>query len=127
MKKKFILIAVFGLLLGACSEDVIKNNSVDDFVFDENADVLEVVDTEKHLVEFAKVLSKAVHERKEVREFLKNEALKQFDRNYNVLYYLVSDELIGGESFRDILISYSSDEVVGEIEKKCSVIEYTNT
>jgi hypothetical protein len=104
------------LFLSACSDDVVKNNNV---VFPSNN---EVVDTEKHLVEFAKVLSKAVHERKDVREFLKNEALKQFDRNYNVLYYLVSDEVIGGESFRDILISYSSEEVVRKIEKNVPLL-----
>ncbi|WP_026474704.1 hypothetical protein [Alkaliflexus imshenetskii] len=116
--KKFNLLILLGVFIFVgCSDNELDNN-----FNHENPDFEEVVDTEKHLVEFAKVLSKAVHERKDVREFLKNEALKQFDCNYNVLYYLVSDELIGDESFRDILISYSSEEVIDQVERNVPLL-----
>lgn len=116
--KKFNLLILLGVFIFVgCSDNELDNN-----FYHENPDFEEVVDTEKHLVEFAKVLSKAVHERKDVREFLKNEALKQFDCNYNVLYYLVSDELIGDESFRDILISYSSEEVIDQVERNVPLL-----
>lgn len=121
MKLNLMFIALISLFLSACSDDLIKNN-IDNSEFVGNADELVGLDTEKHLVEFAKVLSKVVHERKDVREFLKNEALKQFDRNYNVLYYLISDELVGKEAFRDVLISYSSEEVVERIEKNVPLL-----
>lgn len=71
---------------------------------------------EGYMTEFASILSKAVYARKDLREFLKQESLKQFDKNYDVLYYLVKDELIGNESFRDVLISFSSAAELEKIE-----------
>jgi hypothetical protein len=122
--KKFSLMFLLGVFLFVgCNEkellndiDEVRNHgemSLDDYKAD---------NVESYLVDFATVLSEVVHERKDVREFLKTEALKQFDRNYNVLYYLVSDELIGGESFRDILMSYSSLETIEEIEKNVPLV-----
>ena len=68
------------------------------------------------LTDFAEVLSKATYARREVREFLREEALKQFDRNYDVLYALARDKKVGDETFRDILVAYSSEEEMDRIE-----------
>ena len=68
------------------------------------------------MTKFASILSEAIYERKDLREFLKRESLKQFDKNYDVLYYLVKDEMIGNQSFRDILISFSSAAELQKIE-----------
>lgn len=51
---------------------------------------------ETKMADFARVLSKAVADRQDVRQFLKDEALKQFDLNYDILYGAVKDEQIGG-------------------------------
>ncbi|OOV29533.1 hypothetical protein BXU11_06510 [Flavobacterium sp. LM5] len=56
--------------------------------------------------------------------FLKNEALKQFDKDYNVLYYLVRNSVINGDRFRDILVSFSSEKDIAEIEKNVPLINY---
>lgn len=111
----FVLTCV-GALLSSCSNDNFLDGK-------ESASELKSVKTisgesqkEIHLINFARILSKVVYERQDVREFLKQESLKQFDKNYDVLYYLVKDEIIGGISFRDILISFSSEESIQEIE-----------
>lgn len=68
------------------------------------------------LTTFAKTLSAAVADRKEVREFLKEEALKKFDNNYDILYQLVKDQAVsGGETFHDILSEYSSEAQMADI------------
>ncbi len=109
------------LLLGSCSDDAFLNEAIN--VASEGK--VEAVklrsmanesEIEKYLVQFAEVLSKATYERKDVREFLKKESVKQFDKNYDVLYELVKDEEINGETLRDILVSYSSEDAIREIE-----------
>lgn len=77
---------------------------------------------EAAITHFAKLLSLAVYENKEVREFLKTEAMKEFDMNTDVLYAAVKDNIIAGKTFRDILCSYSSEEVISEIEKSVPLL-----
>lgn len=119
--KKFSLLILLGMFIfGGCSEkdsDIeIKNNG------SQNENLLNVNVKQKYLEKFAGILSKAVYERKDVREFLKTESLKQFDKNFNVLYYLISDVKINEKSFRDILISYSSKEAIEEIENNVPLL-----
>lgn len=50
-----------------------------------------IASEESALNNFAITLSKAVCSHQEVREFLRSEALKRFDKDYDVLYQLVKD------------------------------------
>ncbi|MDR2968772.1 MAG: hypothetical protein LBV32_04100 [Tannerellaceae bacterium] len=64
---------------------------------------------------FSKILSKAVSESRDVRRFIKTEALAQFDNDYDVFYPFVKDKVVAdGKTFRDILLSYcdSEDELI---------------
>lgn len=130
MKKCFFcvgrMVGVFLLLLNSCSDNALLEDGINaserekaERVMLRNANEDE---TEKYLVQFAEVLSKAVYEREDVRAFLKKESLKQFDKNYDVLYELVKEETINGKSFRDILVSYSSDKIIREIETNVSLL-----
>lgn len=65
---------------------------------------------------FARILSAAVSDSKDVREFLKAEALKKFDKNYDVLYMAVKDEMVGDKTFRQVLASYASEGAIDSIE-----------
>lgn len=65
---------------------------------------------------FAEILSKATFDRQDVRQFLKNEALKQFDKNYDVLYIKIKDSKIGDKTFKQILDSYASEGELDQIE-----------
>ncbi|MCM1022232.1 MAG: hypothetical protein NC343_08070 [Muribaculum sp.] len=66
---------------------------------------------------FAEILSRTIYNRQDVREFIKNEALKRFDGNTDILYGEIKNSEIGGVSFRDILISESSLDTISKIER----------
>lgn len=68
--------------------------------------------------EFAKILSEAVYNNIEARAFLKEEALKQFDRDYDVFYPVVKNKKMeNGQTFRELLLSYTDTERLKQIEK----------
>lgn len=91
------------------------SNIVDDFdLFNDTTPVLEK-DSAK--IQFAEILSRVIYDKTEVRKFLKEEASKKFDGNSDVLYKEVKDHNIGGTTFRNILISYSSKAQMTAIEK----------
>ena len=67
------------------------------------------------LEEFAAVLSKVVTGSEEVRAFFKDEALKQFDRDFDVFYPYVKDhKFSSGETLREMLVANETYE--GQIE-----------
>ncbi len=52
--------------------------------------------------------------------------MKQFDKDFNVLYYLVRNSEINGDKFRDILVSFSSEKDIVEIEKNVPLINISS-
>jgi hypothetical protein len=114
MKKPLLLVLVLSILLNSCNKE-------DDYSNSDKEALIENL-KEKNIQKFSEILSKVTYQRKDVREFLKNEALKQFDNDYNVLYYLVRNSKISGDSFRDILVSFSSEEDIYDIEKNVPLI-----
>lgn len=80
--------------------------------------VVENMDTETAQKEFAKILSKAIYNNIALRQFLKDEAIKQFDNDYDIFYPLVKGKIVVAEkTFYDILLDYSSKEELASIEK----------
>ena len=76
------------------------------------------LDSESAKQEFAVILSKAVYENEALREFLKSEALTQFDKDYDVFYPWTKNELVtDGQSFRDILLRYDEKHILPRIEE----------
>ncbi len=72
--------------------------------------------------EFAKILAKVVVE-PEVREFIKQEALKQFDKDYDVLVHLVKDVPVReGKSFKEVLKEYDTDDQLDRILKNAPLL-----
>lgn len=71
------------------------------------------------LSQFALILSKATAENPSLRAFIKSEALKQFDNDYDVFYpYVKSKEVENGVTFRELLLKYcSSEEQLTNIEE----------
>lgn len=67
--------------------------------------------------QFAKILSKAVYNHVELRNFLKSKALKQFDNDYDVFYPLVKDEQVDNlGTFREVLLNYIPEVDLSNIE-----------
>lgn len=121
MKNFFIFFGLLGIIFISCSNNDITD-AIDNDVALEGINLRNTTNNEKYLSTFAKVFSKTIHDSKAVREFIRDESLKQFDKNYDVLYYLVKDEYIGEKKFRDILISYSSIETIEEIERNVPLL-----
>lgn len=72
---------------------------------------------------FAKVLSVAAAKNASLRTFLKQEAQKQFDKDYDVFYPYVKDkEVEQGKTLRDILVECSSEEEMRTIENSAPLL-----
>lgn len=68
--------------------------------------------------QFAQALSIAVHESEALRKFIKTEALKEFDKDYDVFYPFVKDkEISGGKTFRDYILDNLSEQELSRIEQ----------
>lgn len=66
------------------------------------------------------ILSRAVSSDENLRVFIKENALKQFDMDYDVFYPYVKNQIVSGENktFRDVLLQYSENTTrFEEIEK----------
>lgn len=81
----------------------------DTFTEEQNS---KITNTKEASIEtFSKILSKAVVENSELREFIKKEALDMFDNDYDVFYPIVKNKIItGNTTFRDILKEYAKNE-----------------
>ncbi len=112
---KEVLFAAFASLwaLASCTEDVLERDTAEQ---ETASAVVTEDDVASSKSRFAQVLSAAVAEHREVREFLKAEALKKFDKNYDVLYLSAKDQMVGESTFEQILASYSSAEEIEQIE-----------
>lgn len=111
-----LVLALLGVCLPSCQND--------DIISDETETIKVETIVDKNLVktEFAEILSKVTYAREDVRSFLRDEAVKQFDRNYDVLYALIKNEKIGEQTFREILVEYSSEEKISEIEQSLPLL-----
>ena len=63
------------------------------------------------MIRFSEILSKAVVENFELRNFLKTEALKTMDNDYDIFYPYSKNVIVTeGKSLRDILAEYAANE-----------------
>ncbi|MDR2204604.1 MAG: hypothetical protein LBE36_00345 [Flavobacteriaceae bacterium] len=79
--------------------------------------------------QFAKALAKALKDHKELRDFIKMEALKQVNRDYDVLYHVIKNKPVttmtamGGNTIHDLLLPYFETEAqLLEIENKLPLL-----
>ncbi len=105
MKHKIILYSIFCALFSvAC----VKERGV----MPEEAKLVNVIDEDTALRNFSVALSKAVCSEQPVREFLKKEALKQVDNDYDVFYPFVKNSQVDGErTFCDVISQYLGGDI----------------
>lgn len=114
--KKIFLVMFCTMALWSCTDEVDELSSINDIV-PVTRTVAEKLDVETAQKEFARILSEAVYDNMALRQFLKDEAIKQFDNDYDVFYPLVKKmEVMAGKTFYDILLDYSSKEELNNIE-----------
>lgn len=64
-------------------------------------------------VAFSRVLAKAVNTEPGLRSFIKTEAAKQFDKDYDILYQVVKDKKLNkGHTLHETLLKYADDAQV---------------
>lgn len=112
MKKLFIICAAI-LLCALCS------CTKQEFSPMHEAKMSQVINESTALENFSIALSKAVCQYEEVRTLLKNEALKQFDNDYDVLYNSIkSHNISNSETFHDVMAKeIGSLTMLEEIER----------
>jgi hypothetical protein len=118
MKEKKILVFTFVFtlsLLFSCQQD----------------DTLQVSPTtqqytkEKNLqMEFAQILATALDDNPSLRSFLKQEALKQFNNDYDILYHMIKDSKVSTkETIHTLLTRYAgSEERLNRIEENLPLL-----
>ena len=117
--KKISFLAVVALLLFSCSDDFVTDNEISgsNQQYDVNGQNLTQssrIKTEDDYYwlkkKFAMALHKAMVQNVNLRRFLKEEAIKQFDGDYDILYNYIRDEKIGDKKFREILLPFFEKE-----------------
>lgn len=112
---------LYTLVLAAILLISCDKNELDQSVQIEDASIeIAILDKTESQKEFAQLLSKAIFEHQALRALIKEEALKQFDKDYDVFYPLIKNkEVENGKTVRDLLLSYCDDK------QKLSRIEET--
>lgn len=108
---KLVLILFLPVVLFSCTKD-------------ENAESCKVSDTQAVLMgeeeafqAFSKILSSAVYNEQTLRSFLKAEALRQIDKDYDVFYPWVRDAQVDEDrTLRDVLKQYDEENRLEAIE-----------
>lgn len=121
MKKIIILsFMIIGGML-SCKKDF---DSLSPEVSPNSFEIIKPISKDKAQKKFAQILSKAVYNDEAVRRFIHKEALKQFDRDYDILYGKVKNmEVKKGVSFKDALDVYAeNDQTLDQIEKSAPLI-----
>lgn len=106
----FIMLA---MMTTSCNDKELLTNSTD--VTHEETASLSEAQAQK---EFAIILSKAAYKSSKLRSFLKENAQKQFDNNYEVFYpYTKTSQVEDGKTFRQLMVENSSEAEIRAIEK----------
>lgn len=110
MEKNLLsLFTVISVILLGCSKNEIAAN------LEGNIDEQTLSEVEAYN-EFASILSKAASNEAELRSFLKKEALKQFDKDYDVFYPWLRDCTVDGNySFEQVLKKYDDKGLLESI------------
>lgn len=111
--RKILLSAILLSSIIACKKDNLSSESNQQQIEQNLLDAKSV-----YKQEFSKAFAKALASNSELRAFIKNEALKKFDQDYDILYQMVKDEVIGDKKFKDIIAEqYEKKENLNELDR----------
>ncbi|WP_299284513.1 hypothetical protein [uncultured Mucilaginibacter sp.] len=121
MKKSTLLsifVCVCLFLVQSCKKDLTSKSSISENAISGNSEV------NKLQITFANILAKAVKNDAPLRSFLKEESLKQFDNDHDILYQMVKDKKINNlETLHEKLIRFASSKAELEtIEQKLPLL-----
>ncbi|WP_293939677.1 hypothetical protein [Sphingobacterium sp. UBA5996] len=111
--RKILLSAILLSSIIACKKDNLSSESNQQEIEQNLLDAKSV-----YKQEFSKAFAKALASNSELRAFIKNEALKKFDLDYDILYQMVKEEMIGDKKFKDIIAEqYEKKENLNELDR----------
>lgn len=128
MKKLALVMALpFFLLSFSCTSENISEENVNGNLLEKKqiySEPLKLTEEQREdvKVEFAKALSAVLYSNSEARRIIKSEAVKQFDKNYDVLWSTIRDVRVGDSSFVDHIATYSSKELVSIIDNQIPLL-----
>ena len=96
LSRLFILFLILGI--SSCSKDI-----------------KEPIKDQDDFSQFAITLSKAIYNEQALREIIREESLKKFDNDYDVLYWNIRNRTIGNKRVEDLILQY--DNTPGELIK----------
>ena len=117
--KSILMCVISTITFTSCNSDMVEtaSNEATNGLIGEN---VSQITAERN---FAKILSVAAAKKSSLRTFLKQEAQKQFDKDYDVFYPYVKNKVIEqGKTLRDILVEYSSKEEISVIENSVPLL-----
>ncbi|KZS39653.1 hypothetical protein AWE51_08355 [Aquimarina aggregata] len=117
-KKTFFAISIASLCLWSCQEPEIAEESAETIP---QIRIDEINHTSKDILKkvFAEALAKSLNESVSLRMLLKEESLKKFDNDYDVLYHMIKDrQLLDGKTLRTTLENHLGEEKLLEIEQE---------
>lgn len=120
--KKTLLFCSLLLLFTECSEDNLNDNIENSITKVEGKNSLSLEERNNSLKKFSEILSKSIYNNPNLRKFLKEESLKKFDNDYDILYQIIKNKTIDNITFRDILVSNSSEEEINNIENNLPLL-----
>ncbi len=114
----------FGLsTLSSCDSDFESDITKTSDLSGQNVADVKTVGESEAQESLAKILSMAASKDAALRRFLKTEAEKQYDNDYDVFYPYVKDAVVeDGRTLRDVLLSYSSEEELGTLENSLPLL-----
>ncbi len=103
-KKLPIVLGVIGMFLISCEEDVnlSENQYENQSLMSRQAEPLSFERASMSLEYFARLVAKSMKE-SSMRHAIKEEALKKFDGDYDILYHKFAEKQLSGGNFRDLL------------------------
>lgn len=104
LKIRLQLAAMLVAATFSCSDDIENPTVIESLESKTQTCSAEVADSLKQ--DFAKALSAALGDSRELREFLKEKAIEQFDCNYDVLYLAEKEQKVGSGTFQGVMASY---------------------
>ena len=106
-------------LVVSCSQDELSMNN-NELLSEIPQSLQPYVDHDNQLLPFAKALYNAMNASPALRKIIKNESLKKFNKEYEILYQFIKDERVeNGLSVRELLLKYFNNaEILSAIEAK---------
>ena len=118
--KKVLFMLVCSLVFTACSSEMEELNAIEERTETIASEILDEATAQKN---FAVILSKAVSNNQALRQFIKEDAQKQFDNDHDVFYpYVRNTDVEGGKTFRDILLQFCSESELTSIENSLPLL-----